>query len=194
MHRAPNDPRVGAVKSHRGDQAQAKADRGAPHGERFVFLEEFREQGCVTLQQPVAEMKELDLLGRAILGQEPGQIIDLPRFGRAPREQPEALFGKARLGDKCRNARRQQNHHQPGAEAQHQRGERDQCDRVLHDLKRVVDQLHRFVAALAAGILQAVVIVGVLEESQVQSQRLANDFGANFIRKLELDELLNQPA
>ena len=65
---------------------------------------------------------------------------------------------------------------------------------VLHDLKGIVNQLHRFVAALAPRVLQFVVILRVLEESQIQGQRLADNFTADAVGKLKLDQLLNQPA
>ena len=85
-------------------------------------------------------------------------------------------------------------HHQPWTETQHQQGEGDQGDDILDDQKSVVDQFHRFVAALAPGILQPVVKIRIFEISQIQSQRFADDLGANAIGELELNQLLNQPA
>ncbi len=103
------------------------------------------------------------------------------------------MLRKARLRDKRGNACRQQNHDKPRAETQHQRSEGDHGDHILHDLKAVVDQLHRLVAALAPGILQPIVKIRVFEESHLQGQCLANDFGANAVGELKLNQLLNEP-
>ena len=104
------------------------------------------------------------------------------------------MFGKPGLGNECGKARCQKNHYEPWTEAKKERSKRDHRDHVLDDLECVVDQFYRFVAALAAGILQSVVIIGVLEESQLQCQCLANDLTADAVGELELDQLLNQPA
>ena len=43
LYRTPDDPRVGAVKAQRGDQAEAKAGRGSTQRQRLVLAEEFVE-------------------------------------------------------------------------------------------------------------------------------------------------------
>ena len=139
-------------------------------------------------------LKQFNLLGRGVLGQQPGQIVDLPALGCAPGQQAKALAREARLGDERRDAGQDQNRHQPRTETQQQHREGRQGDGILEDLKGIVDQLHRLVTALAPGVLQFVVVLRVLEKRQVQGQRLADDFTADLVGELELGELLNQPA
>src|SRR5262249_40935737 len=67
-------------------------------------------------------------------------------------------------------------------------------DGILHNEKCVIDEVEGFVTGFAARILQAIIKVGIFEVSQFQAQRLANHFTANPIGKLELDQLLDEPA
>ena len=191
---APHDPRIGAVKSQGGDESQTESRDGASERERLVFMKELFEKRHIAREQSLAEVEELDFLGRGVFRQQPREVIDLPGFGRPAGEQSEAFFREARLRNESGDARGQENHHEPGTEAQQKHGKRDQGDRVLYDKESVVDQIHGLVTRLAAGVLQAVVKIRVFEESEIQGQRLANDLTANAVGELELNQLLDESA
>src|SRR5438105_12241482 len=131
-------------------------------------MKELFEKRHIAREQSLSEVEELDFFGRGVFRQQPREVIDLPGFERPTGEQSEAFFREACLRNESGDARGQENHHEPGTEAQQEHGKRDQGDRVLYDKESVVDQIHGLVTRLAAGVLQAIVKIRVREESEVQ--------------------------
>ena len=95
--------------------------------------------------------------------------------GRAPGNDAEGQVGVTALGDERRQRGGEQDHRQERAEAHQQGGEGQERQNVLDEVEAAVDDLQAAPVGLAAGVLQLVVVLGVLEVSQVELERLADD-------------------
>ena len=155
---------------------------------------ELPEEGVIAAQQGFPQVEQLHLLDALVRGQQFFQVTESPGLGSASGDDPEGEARVARLRNKCRHGSAEEDQRQPGAEAHQQRGQGEERDRVLHQKETVVDDTQRPHVGLTAGVLLLVVKGGILEEAQIQGQRLADDEGVDVIGELGVEQVLGQGA
>ncbi len=193
-HCAPHDPGVRRVIGDRRQQSPAQRSQTPLARDRLVLPHEFPEQLGITEQQRLPETEQLDLLDRAVVGQSHLQVGQHARLRRPPRQHAEGQLGVFALGDERRDGRGKQDERQPRAEADEQGAERQQRDRVLDQVEAAVHDLQAAAVGLAAGVLELVVVVGVLEGRQVQVQRLSDDAGVDVQIDLSVEDVFGELA
>ena len=185
---------VGAVEGARAEEREHLRPRRPLDVEAPVLLVEVLRELAVATEEHRTEAEELHLLGVLVVREDVLEIEEPARLGRAPVADAEGELREAHLGDRRGHRRDAEREHRPPAEANEKRGVAGQRDDVLDEPKALGHQRDRARRGLAPSARELVVKLGVLEEAQLEPERLLEDRDVDVDPEPRAEQLRTSPS